>query len=142
MKKIVKISLSNDPEIRTRSVLNEDTDEIIEDKQNRPFITGQSSMLRVIFDDNTELFIYAPKDYIFDGATIPFKIGKGNMKILIPALFHDRMCEDKALINYNRQLSSDIFYESLLFCHNSKIVAKTMYFFVNNYQKFMDWREK
>ena len=140
--KIKNVNLSNDPEIKTQPVFNEDNKDTIAKKQKKQFITDTSSMLKVTFEDDTALYLYAPKGYDYDGATIPFGIGKGNMKLLIPALFHDIMCDKKEIINYNRELSSKIFYECLVYCHVNKIIAGVMYLFVDNFQKFQDWGRK
>ena len=39
-------------------------------------ITGKQLEFPKFFDDDTKLVLYAPKGYKFDGATIPFNIGK------------------------------------------------------------------
>ena len=71
---------------------------------------------------------------------IIFNIGKGNMKLLIPALFHDITCERKELVFYERKLSSLIFKALLLECKVPFIKAVLMYYAVDNYQKFCpDW---
>lgn len=141
-KKIKKLRLSNDPDVHSRAILPEDSDEVIKDKQNKMFEVGCAACLTVYFTDDTFLKLFAQKGYTYDGASIPFKIGKGNMKLLIPSLYHDILCENKDLIDFNRELSSKIFYEALLMCHVNKVIAWFMYFAVNNYQKFMDWDKK
>lgn len=141
-KEIIRMVLTNDPDIHTRPVLPEDDEKTIKDKQTKMFITGAESQLQIYFSDETITVIYAPKDYSFDGATIPFKIGKGNMKLQIPALFHDIICDTKAIVEYDRALSSEIFYKALLLCHVNKVIASIMFFFVDNFQKLMDWDNK
>lgn len=141
-KKIQKLRLSNDPDVHSRAILPEDSPEIIKDKQRKMFEVGVAATLTIYFDDNTSLNLFAEQGYTYDGASIPFKIGKGNMKLLIPALFHDIICENKKLVNFNRELSSQIFYKTLLICHVNKIIAWCMYLIVDNYQKFMNWKEK
>ena len=142
MKKIKDLKLSNDPCIAIRSVLFDDDDNTIKDKNKKQFITTKSSMLNVIFEDDTNLYLYAPKNYKFDGATIPFGIGKGDMKLVIPALFHDICCDDKKLVNYDRKLASTIFKEALMKCKVNKFIAEEMYIHVEAYQKlFSKWRE-
>lgn len=141
-KKIKELRLSNDPDVHSRAILPEDSKEVIKDKQNKMFEVRRSACLTVYFEDETFLKLFAQKGYTYDGASIPFKIGKGNMKLLIPSLFHDILCENKALVEFNRELSSKIFYQALLLCHVNKLIAWTMYFAVDNYQRFMDWEEK
>lgn len=133
-KKIVKLTLSNDPNIHARSVLLGDSADTIKKKNKKQFIVSTDCSLTVYFNDDSTFVLTAKKGYLFDGATIPFNIGKGNMKLLIPALFHDIMCDDKACVSYNRQLSSDIFYEALLECEVQPFIAKLMYTVVNIYQ--------
>lgn len=140
--KIKELYLSNDPHIHTRSVLFDESEDEIKDKNKKQFITCQDAYLDIILDNNTKIHLYAEKGYKFDGATIPFGIGKGNMKLLIPALFHDIMCDNKKIIDYNRKLSSLIFREALIHCGVNKAIASIMSFFVDNYQKFMNWKEK
>lgn len=142
MKKIKDLKLSNDPVIKLRAVLFDDSEEEIKDKNKKQFMTTESSMLNVIFEDNTSLYLYAPKNYSFDGATIPFGIGKGNMKLAIPALFHDITCENKSLVDYDRKLASSIFKEALLKCKVNKLIAEDMYLHVELYQILLgNWRK-
>lgn len=140
-KKIKRLKLSNDPNVQARAILPDDTKEVIKEKQEKMFEVGRDAYLIIYFLDNTFLKLFAQKGYIYDGASIPFKIGKGNMKLLIPSLYHDIICDNKSLVNFNRKLSSEIFYQALLMCHTNKLLAWTMYFAVDNYQKFMNWEE-
>lgn len=140
MKKIKDLFLSNDPEIETRAVLPYEN---IEDKNKKQFETTKDSKLIISFTDNTCLTLYAEAGYKYDGATIPFNIGKGDMRLQIPALFHDIICENKKLVDYDRKLSSTIFRELLIACEVSKFMAYGMYFAVDNYQRlFCDWKRK
>ena len=76
------------------------------------------------------------------GATIPFGIGKGNMKLQIPALFHDVMCDDKSTNNFDRNEASRIFKACLIACGVNKHIAHLMYLAVEGFQiVFCDWRE-
>ncbi|MCD7779986.1 MAG: DUF1353 domain-containing protein [Candidatus Gastranaerophilales bacterium] len=136
--KLISVELIGCPKIEARAILPY---EDAKDKNKKQFQVLQGALLKVIYKNknNKEIkkIINAPRGYIYDGATIPFKIGKGNMKLLIPSLFHDLMCEDKSLINYNRNLSSLIFRELLTECGINKIKAQVMYLAVDNFQKFM-----
>ena len=108
----------------------------VKDKNKKPFQAQNVAIMKVLYGEKRYI-ISNPIGYTYDGASIPFKIGKGNMKLLIPALFHDLMCEDKSLVDYNRKLSSMIFKELLLQCKVSKLTANIMYESVNIYQMFM-----
>lgn len=141
MKKIKNIELSNDPQIHVRSVLFFDDVGTIKKKNRKQFITTQESTLQITFTDNSILNLYAPAFYTFDGATIPFGIGKGDMKLQIPSLFHDIMCDEKCWTNYDRKLTNTIFKECLIKCGVNKLIAEGMFLLVEIYQKlFCDWR--
>ena len=145
MKELLLVELIGNPDIEVRQVMPEDDEATVKDKQRRPFKTNKTALIKVLYRDKkgneTKKIISNPREYIYDGATIPFKIGKGNMKLLIPALFHDLICDDKSRIDYNRRLSSLIFKDLLLQCKVNKIVAETMFLVVDTYQRFMEgWK--
>lgn len=141
--KIIRdIFLSGDPKICARSIFFNDKKSDAKNKNKKQFITLQPATLTVLFDDKTTLELFADKGTIFDGATIPFNLGKGNMKFLIPALFHDIMCENKSLTGYDRKLADKIFKECLIKCQVNRFVAEVMYLNVEMYQKlFCNWRK-
>lgn len=130
------LSLNKYPRIIARAVLPSDTPAEKEAKNKKQFMSCLTSILTVTVDDK-QFTITAFKNYCFDGATIPFNIGKGNMKLLVPALFHDIMCDKKDLVNCDRNLSSKIFRELLILCGIPKWKAQVMYLAVDNYQRFM-----
>lgn len=145
MKEFLSVKLVGNPEIEVRQVMPYDDAETVKDKNKKPFKTNKSALIKVLYRDKqgkeTQKIISNPSEYIYDGASIPFKVGKGNMKLLIPALFHDLMCDDKSRIDYNRHLSSLIFKELLLQCKVNKFIAEVMFLAVDNYQKFMEgWK--
>jgi hypothetical protein len=139
MKKIKDLFLYTDPVICTRSVL---LHENVEDKNKKQFITTKDTYLGITFTDYTTLILFANSGFKFDGATIPFNIGKGDMRLLIPALFHDIMCDDKDVVDYNRQLSSLIFRELLIACGVNKVTAQLMYLAVDAWQRLCGWDRK
>ena len=141
--KLIVCDLFGNPEIDVREVLPY---EELGDRNKKPFRTTKSSFIHIKYQTKDKKIkvntIFAQKDYIYDGASIPFKIGKGNMKLLIPALFHDIMCEDKSKIDFHRNLSSLIFKELLRQCGVNKFVRQMMYIAVDNYQRFMrGWKD-
>ncbi len=144
MYKIKKLNLDKTPVILTRPVTPDDLKAEIIEKNLKQFVNLFDVSLRVCVqkgDEIIEFSILANKGYIFDGATIPFNIGKGNMKLLIPALFHDISCERKKNVFYSRNLSSLIFRELLLLCKVNIFKANIMYFAVDIYQRFCKgWR--
>ena len=139
MKELLEVELIGDPYIIVRDIVPSDDEKTAEDKNRLPFMTQTSALIKIHYVDKhgkeTNKIISNPTVYKYDGATIPFKIGKGNMKLLIPALFHDLMCEDKSRINYNRRLSSLIFLDLLLQCKVNKFWAYFMFFWVEWFQK-------
>lgn len=145
MKEVLEVKLIGNPEIEVRQVMPWDDDDTVKDKNNKPFKTNKSALIKILYQDKEgneiKKIISNPSEYIYDGASIPFKIGKGNMKLLIPALFHDLMCDDKSRIDFNRRLSSLIFKDLLTQCKVNKVIAQIMFLTVDNYQKFMEgWK--
>lgn len=136
--KLLSVTLYGDPDIKVRDVLPY---EKLEDKNKKPFIAQKTALIKIIYEDKKKKKcikkVANECNYKYDGASIPFKIGKGNMKLLIPSLYHDIMCEDKSKINFHRNLSSLIFRELLLQCGVNKVMAQLMYLAVDNYQRFM-----
>ena len=141
MKELLYVKLIGNPEIEVRQVMPYDDGATIKDKNKKPFQTRKSALIQVKYINNFGKKILKtianPINYTYDGASIPFKIGKGNMKLLIPALFHDLMCEDKSRIDFNRNLSSLVFKELLEQCGVCGLTAEIMYLAVDTYQRFM-----
>ena len=141
-KKCFNVELFGDPDIKVREVLPTDNEKIVMDKNKKPFIAQKVAVIKVTYEDKV-YFIANETNFKYDGASIAFKIGKGNMKLLIPALYHDIICEDKSLVDFDRKLSSMIFKELLIQCKVNKVTAQIMYLAVDNYQKFMQgWKCK
>lgn len=144
MKNIINISLSTDPEIETRSVL---PFKKVEDRNEKQFETTKDSKLEIRFINeeglDLVLTLFAEAGTKFDGATIPLGIGKGDMRLQIPSLFHDIMCNNKHLVDYDRAFSSLIFKKLLISCGVGRFMAQVMFLAVDNYQKyFCDWKRK
>lgn len=135
-KKYFSVELIGNPCIVVREVMPSDDDKTAKEKNKKPFMAIKSAVLKVKYDTR-EYTIANECGYTYDGASIPFKIGKGNMKLLIPSLYHDIMCENKAIVDFDRKLSSMIFKELLLQCKVNKLTAEIMYESVNIYQCFM-----
>lgn len=131
----IKVELYGDPDIKTNKVLPTDDEETVKVKNKKPFIATQSALIKVEYKKNI-YYIANDTNYPFDGATIPFGIGKGDMKLQIPALFHDIICDDKSKVGFNRYLSSLIFRELLIQCKMNKCIAYIMFHAVDNWQKF------
>ena len=130
----LKLELSCEPRIAVRVVLPSDDKLTIQSKRKKQFINKKECTLTVMTDEKTYT-ITAVKNYCFDGATIPFGIGKGDTRLFVAALFHDIICENKAIVDCDRNLSSRIFRELLLICEVPKWKANVMYFAVENFQR-------
>ena len=136
--KNLKLWLDSEPKIEARAIYPNDTKSEKREKNRKQFVNCSTCILNVTLE-NENLTITALSGYCFDGATIPFGLGKGNMKLLVPAMFHDVMCENKSLVKNNRKLSSLIFRKLLIMCGNPKWKAYFMFLVVDNYQRFMGW---
>ena len=134
MKPIVE--LFGNPNIQVREVLPTDDEKTVKDKNRKPFQANKVAILKVTYGDKTYILSNVT-GYTWDGASIPFKIGKGNMKLLIPSMYHDIICENKGLVDFDRKLSSMIFRELLLQCKVNRLTANIMYESVEIYQRFM-----
>ena len=144
-KKDLKIESDVEPCVVARAILPNMNKLEVFDIELRPFI-NKKGITYTIRQNSKEYRIYIPKDYTWDGATIPFGFrwilgGKGNPQFLIPSCVHDKMCECKWLVNYDRELSSMVFKELLLACGCSKFKADIMFWAVNNFQRLQrGWR--
>lgn len=136
--KNLRLFLNSEPKIEARAIYPNDSQNEKKEKNRKQFVNCSSCILTVYLK-NEKFTITAKCGYCFDGATIPFGLGKGNMKLLVPAMFHDIMCENKFLVKNNRKLSSQIFKKLLIMCGNPKWKSMFMYFVVDNYQRFMGW---
>lgn len=140
--KLISVELIGNPFVGTRAVLPYTP---LEDKNKKPFIAYKAALIIVKYQNKKKNIIKKvisnESGYCYDGASIPLKIGKSDMRLLIPALYHDIMCEDKRKIDYQRNLSSLIFRELLIQCGVNKVLAQIMYLAVDNYQKLIkEWR--
>lgn len=129
----LKLELNCEPRVAVRVVLPSDDALTRKSKLKKQFINKKTCILTV-FAKGKQFTITAHKDYCFDGATIPFGIGKGNTRLQIGALFHDIICENKELVDYDCHLATDIFEKLVVMCGEPKWKASTMHFFINRYQ--------
>ena len=88
-----------------------------------------------------------PKHFRYDGATIApifwlFIGSKTDPRFRIPSLLHDYMCNNKYIVNFDRNFSSRVFKALLKVSGVSKIKRETMYHAVDNYQKFQGWGKR
>lgn len=93
-----------------------------------------------IFVNNQEYIINLPKNYTWDGATIPHFLWRligppTSPEFLIPSMIHDKLCEHHELIDNDRNLSSKIFKALLISGGVNKFKAHIMYLAVELFQK-------
>lgn len=130
----IELQLIGEPHIHVRTVLPSDSDKEAMDKVKFPFVACTRSTL-IVKTNGKEYIILAPNGTKYDGASIPFGLGKGNTKLHVAALFHDLICIDKSLVDYNRNLSSTIYYELLVMHKLPKWRAKIQYYAVDTWQR-------
>ena len=141
--KELQILFSTKPRLIMRYALPDDSKKDKVRKNKYPFMNIQELQVGIKYKDKYYSFTI-PKNYTYDGATIPrifWRIigSKTQPEFLIPSLIHDYMCENHDCVGNDRNLSSKIFKALLLESGVGKIKANTMYFFVDNYQKLLKW---
>lgn len=124
--------------------LPSDTIEERKEKLAKPYV----NKIAVTFNVNylgSQYLIEIPRLYRWDGASIPRVFWRliganGESDFLDASMVHDILCENKNIVNYDRQLSSMIFREILIGSGVSKFKANLMYKCVDIFQKyFCDW---
>lgn len=113
-----------------------------------PFL-NRSSLKVTLFDHikSKKYEFIIPKGMRWDGATIPrlfwFIIGsKTNPKFRTPSLIHDFMCNNKYIVNFDRNFSSKVFKACLQVAGVKKWRRNIMYFFVDLFQRTQGWSKK
>ena len=143
--KNITIEFDNVPHVAMRYALPSMTKAEKQSVARFPFINKQTLHVHIKYKD--EHFNFAvPKNYCWDGATIPRifwrLIGaKTDSKFLIPSMIHDVLCEHHEYIDHNRYLASKIF-ERLLYVSGVPAFNRWLMFHsVDNFQKFCHWGE-
>lgn len=145
-KEEIKIKSDAQPRVCARTTMPYMSDDEIKDIEKKPFLNKRNINFFIHYR-NEVYTLFIQKGYTWDGASIPFGFrwmlgGKGNPQFLIASCVHDKMCENKHLIDYDRPLSSLIFKELLLACGCSNLKANIMYQAVNNFQKLVKgWKK-
>ena len=139
----IKIWTDEFPQTRVRTIIATYSEEQKKDIKNKPYLNENNVNFFVEYKGE-EYRLFIPKDYTWDGASIPLLFrpligGKGKQEFLIPSMVHDKMCENHYLVANDRYLSSLIFKKLLLACGVGKIRAQIMFLAVDNFQKFQGW---
>jgi len=107
-----------------------------------PFINYSNLDVKLFNHKKNKSYSFTiPKKFRWDGATIApvfwLLIGtKTDPRFKIPSMIHDFMCNNKDVVNFDRNFSSKVFRSLLIVSKVSKIKAQTMYIAVDNFQKF------
>lgn len=123
--------------------MSKDNIEQIEDK---PFICKNKINVVLIdfYKDKTYRFTI-PKDYRWDGASIPrafWRIigSKENPKFLIPSMIHDVICENHHYVGNDRYFADRVFEKLLKVSGVCAFKRWAMFHTVDNFQKFCGWK--
>lgn len=110
-----------------------------------PFINKQNLNVHIVYE-NFHYNFTIPKDYCWDGATIPRLFwrligSKTDSKFLIPSMIHDVLCENHDYVENNRYLADKIFERLLYVSEVPAFNRWLMFHSVEGYQKFCGWGE-
>lgn len=142
----IKIEFDKVPHTTMRLILPSMSKEEKKEIKKKPFINKVRLFVNIT-DKRKEEVQYnflIEKGYIWDGATIPrifwrLTGSKTDPEFQIPSMIHDKLCENKNFINYDRILSSKVFKGLLIGSGVNKFKADMMYIAVDNFQKFCGW---
>ena len=115
---ILKIEFNKIPCVGVRYALPTMTDVEKKSIAKYPFINKKELRVKITYYTEECVFII-PKDYCFDGASIPrlfWRVigAKTDNTFLIAAMIHDWMCEHHNVVDNNRYLADKVF-EKLLY---------------------------
>lgn len=111
----------------------------------KPFLNLEELKVSLIdYDKIKEYTFTIPKDYTWDGASIPCAFwriigSKTDPRFQIPSLIHDVLCENHGYVDNDRYFADKVF-ERLLFVAGVPAFKRWMMFHsVDNFQKFCKW---
>ena len=136
--KIISVIMRGNPDIKARPVFPDEKGikDKIKKRNKNQFKACKRTFLEVIYEAEGKMHqrvLSNTPGFIFDGASIPFGIGKGDMRLLVPALWHDWLCREQRS-SCSRKFASLVFKELLLKCGIPKIKAQIMYSAVEMHQ--------
>jgi hypothetical protein len=143
----LSIVFTKNPHVDVRYPCPGDTESQKKNKLKKPFINKEEIGVHILYKPKKQLNTYTynfiiPKDYTWDGASIPrfcWRLIGSNTdpRFLIASMVHDILCENHAYINNNRYLST-LILEKL--CQTGGTPAWSRWAIkhsVDNYQKIV-----
>lgn len=140
----LKIITDIEPKTTVIKPLPTDSKEEKKDKKLKPFL-NKKRVIFTIYYQQEQYCILIEKGYRWNGSNIPRGLwaligSMENTQYLNASMLHDYILENKPLIKYNRELSSDLFYGMLIGSGVGKIKARIMRNAVDLFQKvFCKW---
>lgn len=145
--KDVGVYFDNMPDIRIRYATPGATKKEKESIKKYPFINNKNLAVSIFDYKNNKSYEFTiPKNYCFDGASIPrifWRVigSKTDNTFLVAAMVHDYLCENHNLIDNNRYLSTLVFNDLLEVGGVPPFKRWLMKHSVDNFQKFCGWEK-
>lgn len=141
----LRITSDIEPKPHYRMVTPYTPEDEVRNILRKPFAVGHSVTVTVETPEE-EYKLFFSKDYTWDGASVPpivrLLLKKGDPRYLLASMLHDKVCECPWLIDYNLELSTDIFKHTAISCKTNKLLANVMAFFIDKYQRrFTKWQK-
>lgn len=144
--KDITVCFDRVPNIRMRYCTPSTTKQEKKSIKKYPFINIETLNVKIFYKKENQSFEFTiPKDFCFDGASIPrffWRIIGSNTDntFLIAAMVHDYMCLNHSVVNSNRYLSTLIFNDLLEVGGTPAFKRWLMKHSVDNFQKFQKWK--
>lgn len=146
--KDMQIVFDSNPRVAVRYIAPDMTKAEKQSISKYPFI-NKTSLKVELFDKkkNKKYTFTVPKDYCWDGATIPRVFwevigSKTDNQFLIPSMIHDVLCENHHYVDNDRYFADKVFERLLYVSGVSAFNRWLMFHCVDNFQKFCGWSKK
>lgn len=142
------IKFSDAPHVCVRYALPSSTPNELESIKKHPYINKTEFIVKILDHVNCSIYEFTiPKFYCWNGSDIPRFLwrvvsSQHEPQYLVASCLHDYMLENKALIDYDRRLSSKVFRACLLEAGVGKFKAKVMMEAVDLFQRTQNWKVK
>lgn len=124
------------------------TEEERQDIIDKPFL-NKRTFWALLFDKKKQkrYKLEVKQGYTWDGASIPrfaWRIigAKTDNRFLRASLIHDKLCENKNLVDYDRYFADKIFERLLYVAGVPDYKRWLMFHSVDNFQKFKGWKRE